>query len=183
MDDLERLFAGGGHGSAIEAIMGDMDDTEVNLRLHPAVSRPAHPGSHGLPNPYTQLGCPDSFFPQGTRSFYCRIQCLNTIHPSNSWACPSTWRLLGNGAYGLAGIPPHLIPGAFFPIAGKHCPNLWIGDSGTKSVHAADCQQSKRLGIDQAMHQSMEGSLCIPMQKEQRWRRREAIDRTKSANR
>lgn len=46
--DLDRLFAVGGHGRAVRAVHGDMDDAEPDLGLGeagPAVSRPIHSGS------------------------------------------------------------------------------------------------------------------------------------------
>ena len=38
--DLDRLFAGGGHGGAVLGILGEMDDPEPDLRFRPGA------GSH-----------------------------------------------------------------------------------------------------------------------------------------
>ena len=47
--DLDRLFAVGGHGGAVVAFLGDVDDPEPDLGLRgapAAVSRAAHLGTH-----------------------------------------------------------------------------------------------------------------------------------------
>ena len=40
--DLDQLFAVGRHRGATVGILGEMDDPEPDLRIHLAVSRPAH---------------------------------------------------------------------------------------------------------------------------------------------
>lgn len=46
--DPDCLFAAGRYGGATLGILGEMDDTEPDLGVHPAVSRPAHFGSQML---------------------------------------------------------------------------------------------------------------------------------------